>query len=149
MCYITKIIGKTIACPSHVKENVSLLLFSIKSLFRPTHYPPKSITEPFREWKSRHNSCRQAKGHIVLKGIWIWIEECEQWRTVCFLDPLMYKVWSISNSNQKMLAVAQLAGLWDHLEEKKVSATHWSINNILYRMLWLISLISVYFPYML
>lgn len=45
---------------------------------------------------------------------------------VCFLDPLMYEVWFISNSNQKMLAEAQLAHLRDHLEERKESATHWS-----------------------
>lgn len=63
--------------------------------------PPKSITEPFREWKSRHNTRRQAKGHMVLKGIWIWIEKFKQWRTVCFLDPLMYEVWFTSNSNQR------------------------------------------------
>ena len=42
---------------------------------------------------------------------------------VCFLDPLMYEVWFISNSNQKMLAEAQLAHLRDHLEERRVSHT--------------------------
>ena len=42
----------TIVFPSHAKENVSLLLFIIKSIFKPMYYPPKSITEPSRNEKA-------------------------------------------------------------------------------------------------
>lgn len=42
----------TIVCPSHAKENVSLLLFIIKSIFKPMYYPTKSITEPSRNQKT-------------------------------------------------------------------------------------------------
>lgn len=121
---------------SHTKENVSLLIFIIKSLFKLTHYPPKKVLLSLpRAKKSRNNTCRQAKRHMVLKGIWISIEKLEQWRTVCFLDPPMYEVWGVSSSNQKVLAGAQPAGLQTHLEEREVWAAHWLADTSAGRLL--------------
>lgn len=108
--YITQIIGKTIAHPSQEKY-LSTSIHNKKAYLSQYIIPPKSITEPFKKLKNRHNTWRQAKRHIVLMGIWIWIEKFIQWGTVSFLDHLTYEVWSISNSNQKMLPVTQLAHL--------------------------------------